>query len=130
MSSFAHPAPGYVVTSEFGSCRDWCTRRHQGIDLATPTGTSIRAANGGRIDFAGWASGYGYMIDITHCGKFTTRYAHLSQFLVKQGQSVARGQVIARSGNSGVGSGPHLHFEIRKGGPWGAPVNPRYYITF
>ena len=128
--TFTHPAPGYPVTSEFGTCRDGCTRRHEGIDIGTPTGTPVRAANGGVVVWAGWASGYGYAIDVSHCGSYTTRYAHLSQFKVYQGQTVARGQTIALSGNTGVGTGPHLHFEVRKGGSWGTPINPRYLIQF
>ncbi len=128
--SFLHPAPGYPVTSEFGSCRDGCSRRHEGIDLGVPTGTSVRASDGGVVEFAGWAGGYGYVIDVQHCGKFTTRYAHLSHFLVKQGQQLARGQALAKSGNSGVGTGPHLHFEVRLGGSWGTAVNPRKYVSF
>jgi len=128
--SFSHPAPGYPVTDNFGTCRDGCTRRHAGIDLGTPYGTLIYAADGGQVDYASWASGYGYMIDVLHCGKHTTRYAHLSQFLVKPGQWVSKGEPIARSGNSGVGTGPHLHFEIRIGGPYGTPVDPRGYIAF
>lgn len=127
---FSHPAPGYPVTDWFGTCRDGCTRRHEGIDIGTPIGTLIRAADGGQVDFASWVSGYGYMIDVLHCGKYTTRYAHLSQFLVQPGQWVSRGETIARSGNSGVGTGPHLHFEIRIGGPWGTAVNPAYYVAF
>jgi murein DD-endopeptidase MepM/ murein hydrolase activator NlpD len=128
--SFSHPAPGYPVTDNFGTCRDGCTRTHTGIDLGTPYGTLIYAADGGKVDYASWVSGYGYMIDVLHCGKYTTRYAHLSQFLVQPGQWVSRGQPIARSGNSGVGTGPHLHFEIRIGGPYGTPVDPRNYISF
>jgi peptidoglycan hydrolase-like protein with peptidoglycan-binding domain len=129
-SSFINPAPGFVVTSEFGACRDGCSRRHEGIDLGTPTGTPVRAAMGGKVVWAGWMSGYGYTIDVSHCGKFTTRYAHLSSFFAKQGQTVGKGQFVAKSGNTGVGTGPHLHFEIRKGGRWGTAVNPRHYIKF
>jgi murein DD-endopeptidase MepM/ murein hydrolase activator NlpD len=124
---FSNPAPGAPVTSPFG----WrWGRMHNGIDLGTPSGSLVRAADGGRVDFAAWVSGYGYMIDVIHCGKYTTRYAHLSQFLVKPGQWVARGASIARSGSSGHSTGPHLHFEIRLGGPYGTPVNPQHYIAF
>jgi murein DD-endopeptidase MepM/ murein hydrolase activator NlpD len=118
------------VTSEFGSCRDGCSRYHQGIDLGTPSGTSIRAAMGGVVEFRGWISGYGNTVDVNHCGKYTTRYAHLSSFVAKSGEQVAAGQTIAKSGNTGVGTGPHLHFEIRLGGRWGKAVNPRNYIKF
>jgi len=128
--SFQHPAPGYPVTSEFGECRDGCTRYHQGIDLGLPKGTSVRAAMGGVVEFEGWMSGYGYTVDINHCGKYTTRYAHLSSYVAGQGAKVSGGQTVARSGNSGVGTGPHLHFEIRLGGRWGKAVNPRNYVAF
>jgi len=128
--SYAHPAPGYPVTSEFGSCRDGCSRHHAGIDLGVPSGTSVRAADGGTVYSLGWMSGYGYAVIIGHCGKSGTLYGHLSKFLVSDGQQVGKGQVIARSGNSGVSTGPHLHFEIRSGGPYGTAVNPRKYIAF
>jgi hypothetical protein len=125
--SFTHPAPGRPVTSEFGP--RW-GKMHNGIDLGLPLGTSVHAAQGGVVEFAGWMSGYGYAVDINHCGKYTTRYAHLSSFVAHHGDKVGKGQTIAKSGSTGNSTGPHLHFEIRLGGRWGTAVNPRKYISF
>jgi hypothetical protein len=127
--TFTNPIPGAVVSSEFGSCRDNCSRTHAGIDLAVPVGTSVHASDGGRVTYAGWMSGYGYTIDLEHCGR-ATRYGHLSQFLVDVGDTVSQGQVIAKSGNTGDSTGPHLHFEIRNGSSSGTPVNPRNFVQF
>jgi murein DD-endopeptidase MepM/ murein hydrolase activator NlpD len=128
--AYAHPAPGYPVTSEFGSCRDGCSRLHKGIDLGVPIGTSVRAADGGTVHSVGWISGYGNAVILSHCGKSGTLYAHLSKFLVSDGQQISKGTVIAKSGNTGISTGPHLHFEIRLGGPNGSAVNPRNYLAF
>lgn len=97
---------GYVITRGYASY-------HPGIDLATPVGTQVKAANSGRVIFSGWNSfGYGNMIAIVH-GPTITIYAHLSAFYTNCGQDVVAGQVIGASGNTGNSSGPHLHFEIR-----------------
>ncbi len=124
---FAHPAAGRPVTSEYGP--RW-GKFHHGIDLGLPLGTAVHAAQGGVVEFAGWMSGYGYAVDINHCGKYTTRYAHLSSFVSHQGNKVGKGATVAKSGSTGNSTGPHLHFEIRLGGRWGTTVNPRKYINF
>jgi len=126
---FINPAPGYPVTDLYG----WRPRRkrvHHGIDLGTPTGTSIKASDGGTVSFVGTMDGYGITVDLAHCGKYSTRYAHLSQPLVKTGQFVFQGQKIAKSGSTGRGTGPHLHFEIRLGGRWGASQDPKKFVKF
>lgn len=128
-ASFINPAPGYQVTDVFGWSA-WRGRLHAGIDLGTPMGTPIKASNSGKVSYAGTMGGYGLVVDIDHCGKYTTRYAHLSQALVKKGQSVSQGQFIAKSGNTGFGTGPHLHFEIRIGGRQGTAQNPKNFIKF
>lgn len=84
---------------------------HQGIDIAAPVGTDVVAANGGTIAFAGTKSGYGNVVDVEG-GAYYTRYGHLSKFAVKKGDAVLRGQKIGEVGNTGVSSGPHLHFEV------------------
>ena len=86
---------------------------HYGLDIAVPTGTPIRAAAAGRVTFAGRRGGYGYLVIIDHGKGVETRYAHNSKLLVSAGDRVERGQIIARSGNTGNSTGPHLHFEIR-----------------
>ncbi|PSB41592.1 hypothetical protein C7B80_30200 [Cyanosarcina cf. burmensis CCALA 770] len=128
--TFVHPAPGYPKTDVFGACRPVgsCRRRHEGVDVGTPTGTPIRAADGGTVTFAGSKGCYGLTIDLQHCqtGRIT-RYAHLSQVLVSPGQQVSQGQIVAKSGNTGCGTGPHLHFEIHSAG---AAEDPENYLKF
>jgi murein DD-endopeptidase MepM/ murein hydrolase activator NlpD len=84
------------------------------------------ASSGGTVSSAGWSGGYGYQVLITHPDGSQTRYAHLSKVLVSAGQSVAQGQKIGLSGNTGISTGPHLHFEIILNG---TPVNPLNYIN-
>lgn len=99
---------------------------HKGIDWATPTGTAVMASCGGVVTKAGWGSGYGYVVYIQHPDGKETRYGHLSKVLVSSGQKVSQGQKIALSGNTGVSTGPHVHFEIRIGG---SAVNPLNYLN-
>ena len=98
---------------------------HKGIDLAVPIGTAVMASRGGTVTRAGWGSGYGYCVYIQHPDGVSTRYGHLSKVLVKVGQTVSQGQKIALSGNTGVSTGPHLHFEVLVGG---SQVNPLNYL--
>jgi murein DD-endopeptidase MepM/ murein hydrolase activator NlpD len=98
---------------------------HKGIDWATPTGTAVYASCGGTVAKAGWGSGYGYVVYINHEDGRQTRYGHLSKILVSAGQTVKQGEKIALSGNTGVSTGPHLHFEILIGG---TQVNPLKYL--
>lgn len=107
------------------------TSFHTGIDLAASPGTPVKAANGGRVVFAGWNNfGYGYMIAVVH-GPFMTVYAHLSAYYVNCGQDVSAGQAIGEVGSSGNSSGPHLHFEIRQRvGNTYVAQNPAFTIGF
>lgn len=98
---------------------------HKGIDWAIPTGTAVYASCGGTVAKAGWGSGYGYVVYINHEDGRQTRYGHLSKVLVKAGQTVKQGERIALSGNTGVSTGPHLHFEILING---TQVNPLSYL--
>ncbi|MCS7216660.1 MAG: M23 family metallopeptidase [Candidatus Bipolaricaulota bacterium] len=96
---------------------------HTGIDLAVPEGTAVRAAAPGRVAFAGWHdSGFGLLVVLDHENGYETYYAHLGRVLVSPGQYVQAGDVIALSGNTGLSTGPHLHFEVRY---LGTPVDPR-----
>lgn len=99
---------------------------HKGIDWAVPTGTAVFASCGGTVAKAGWGSGYGYVVYINHEDGRQTRYGHLSKVLVKAGQTVKQGERIALSGNTGVSTGPHLHFEILING---TQVNPLKYLN-
>jgi murein DD-endopeptidase MepM/ murein hydrolase activator NlpD len=96
---------------------------HQGVDFAAPTGTPVFAAGEGRIAFAGTRGGYGTTVVINHTGGISTLYAHLSaiQRGLRPGSLVRQGQVIGRVGSTGMSTGPHLHFEVRRNQN---PVNP------
>jgi murein DD-endopeptidase MepM/ murein hydrolase activator NlpD len=100
-------------------------RMHSGIDIVAPSGTLVKAADGGEIIQAGYDGGYGNSIMVYHGGGFATWYAHLSRILVSPGQTVERGQVIGLVGSTGLSTGPHLHFEVRING---AAQNPLAYL--
>jgi murein DD-endopeptidase MepM/ murein hydrolase activator NlpD len=105
--------------------------KHDGVDYAMPEGTSLRAAADGTVLQASDRSdGYGNTVLIDHCGKYVTRYGHLSAYKVKKDDKVTKGQAVALSGNTGHSTGPHLHFEIREGGAWGTVLDPKSFITF
>ena len=118
-----------VVTSEFGNRRDPFTgerRGHTGMDLAVPTGTSVRAALPGTVTVSTYnQGGYGYYVMIDHGNGLSTLYGHNSQLLARVGQTVEAGDVIALSGSTGRSTGPHLHFEVRINGE---RTNPRSYL--
>ena len=118
-----------VVTSKYGYRPHPVTgryRHHEGIDFRAATGTSVYASKSGRVIFAGRKGGYGKIVGIEHAGDFTTWYGHLSRIRVKTGQTVNYGAVIGLSGNTGISTGPHLHFEIRYKG---RSEKPTKYIT-
>ena len=98
---------------------------HAGIDIGGPTGTTIVAAESGRVSYAGYMRGYGNVIILSHDGGYSTVYGHNSVNLVRKGQYVKRGSIIAKLGSTGNATGPHLHFEIRASGK---PVNPLSYL--
>jgi len=110
------PVSGYI-SQYFGG--------HTGIDIAGSIGSSVLAAAGGTVSFAGWDGGYGKCIVINHGNGLSTRYAHLSSIQVSDGQSVSRGQTIGLRGSTGNSTGPHLHFEVLSGGSF---VNPLNYL--
>lgn len=118
-----------VVTSEFGNRRDPITgerRGHTGMDLAVPTGTAVRAALPGTVTVSQYNSGgYGYYVMIDHGNGLSTLYGHNSKLLVRVGQTVEAGDMIALSGSTGRSTGPHVHFEVRVNGE---RTNPRSYL--
>lgn len=121
-SGFIWPVHG-PITSPFGLRNGTL---HTGMDIAVPKGTPVHAAKAGKVIDARWISGYGYAVIIDHGGGVTTLYGHNSKLLVKEGQEVAQGEVIAYSGSTGNSTGPHVHFEIRINDK---PVNPRTRLS-
>jgi murein DD-endopeptidase MepM/ murein hydrolase activator NlpD len=126
---FAEPVRGaFRYTSSFGPRRDpksGRSRMHEGSDFAASHGTPIHATADGVVIHAGWQGGYGRLIKIRHEFGIETRYAHLSNIRVREGQRVSRGDRIGDMGNSGRSTGTHLHYEVRIGG---RAVNPMTYI--
>ena len=120
--SFRHPFSAGRISSRYGLRS---RGNHGGLDLAGATGSSVIAADGGTISFAGWSNGYGKLIKIDHGNGYVTYYAHLSSIDVSNGQKVAKGEHIGKVGNTGRSTGPHLHFEIRLNGK---TLNPENYI--
>ncbi|MCM1099902.1 MAG: M23 family metallopeptidase [Clostridium sp.] len=126
--TYIRPISGGRQTSGFGRRKaptKGASTYHKGVDWAVPTGTAVYASCGGTVAKAGWGSGYGYVVYINHEDGRQTRYGHLSKVLVSAGQSVKQGEKIALSGNTGVSTGPHLHFEILING---SQVNPLNYL--
>lgn len=120
------PAPGYSrITSYFGY-RIHPTLKvkklHTGLDIGAPMGANIVAANDGKVMSSGWLGGYGNAVMIDHGGGIVTLYGHNSKLLVKTGQTVKRGQSIAKAGSTGRSTGPHCHFEVRKNGKYVDPL--------
>lgn len=119
-----------AMASGYGHRKDpiyGTTKFHEGMDFSSPVGTPVYATGDGTVSYAKWMSSYGNLIEISHGYNYTTRYAHLSQILVKPGQSVKRGDLIGKVGNTGKSTGPHLHYEVRLKGMPQNPVNYYYY---
>jgi murein DD-endopeptidase MepM/ murein hydrolase activator NlpD len=96
---------------------------HEGLDIINDVGTPVHATGDGTVSFVGLNAGYGLTVEIDHGYGYQTLYAHLSKSLAKKGQQVKRGDIIARSGHSGLVSGPHLHYEVRVNGQKQNPIN-------
>lgn len=117
-NKMAWPTQGYRITQYYS----W---RHHAVDIGNKNGTPIYAADAGTVTYAGWKSGYGYVIIIDHGGGKQTKYAHLSKFYTEKGQRVDKGETIAAMGSTGWSTGPHLHFEVIING---RKYNPLNYI--
>ena len=116
------------MSSAFGRRKDPFTGQsswHQGVDFAGKAGSDIVAVAGGVVTWSGERYGYGEMVEISHGGGFSTRYAHNKQNLVKVGDIVGKGQIVALMGSSGRSTGPHVHYEVYK---HGRPVDPASYV--
>ena len=124
MPSFRWPVKGRVIAG-FGPKSGG--GQNDGINLAVPEGTPIKAAEDGVVAYAGnELKGYGNLVLIRHANGFVSAYAHASELLVKRGDTIKRGQVIAHAGQTGNVTSPQLHFEIRKGS---TPVDPAKYLS-
>ena len=122
--SFLAPVRGPIV---MGFGRTDNGRQNEGIDYAAPEGTDVRVAEDGIVIYAGDdAKGYGNVVLVRHSNGFVTAYAHASELVVKTGDTVRRGEVIAKVGRSGNIPAPRLHFEIRRGT---VPVDPMRYLS-
>ena len=119
-----------AMASGYGYRRDpiyGTSKFHEGMDFSSPIGTPVYATGNGTVTNASWNSQYGNLIEISHGYNYTTRYAHLSEILVKPGQAVKRGDLIGKVGNTGKSTGPHLHYEVRFRGQPQNPVNYYFY---
>ena len=125
----ANPAPGHTVTSPFGVRTDpilGTAALHTGMDFRAPIGMPAKVTAAGVVTRAGWAGGYGRMVEVDHGGGFATRYGHLSEIDVTVGQKLTAGEVIGKTGSSGRSTGPHLHYEVRHDGE---AVDPLRFLT-
>lgn len=124
LPTFRWPVRGKVITS-YGAKTNG--KSNDGINLAVPEGTPVKAAEDGVVAYSGnELKGYGNLVLVRHANGYVTAYAHASELLVKRGDTIKRGQVIAKSGQSGEVSSPQLHFEIRKGS---SPVDPLQFLN-
>lgn len=121
--TFIKPTLG-VLSSRYGA--RW-GRSHDGVDISGEYNSDIKAADGGVVTYSGWMSGYGNYIVIDHENGYQTAYGHCASLNVGEGDRVAKGEVIAKMGNTGRSTGTHLHFEVRKNGEY---VNPLKYVGY
>jgi len=130
----AWPLVTWVQTQPYGCttfalepAAPWCPSGHfhSGIDMAAPAGTIVRAAAGGRVRVAWSPAGYGLYVVVDHGGGIGTLYGHLESTAVLSGDAVAPGAELGRVGSTGLSTGPHLHFEVRRGG---RPVDPAPWL--
>ena len=114
------PAPGWVSRGYDGA------EEHHGIDFVGETGTPVQAAALGVVRFAGWDDTFGNLVILDHGNGYTSHYGHNDSLLVETGNLVPRGQTIARLGNTGQSTAPHLHFEVRLDGE---PLDPAFLLS-
>lgn len=123
------PIIGGWISSHFGSRSDPFTGRsafHAGVDFAAPPGSRVVSTGPGVVSFSGYKSGYGYVVEVTHPTGFVTRYGHNSRNLVRQGQTIVKGEAIAIIGSTGRSTGNHVHFEVERDGN---RLNPMRYLS-
>jgi murein DD-endopeptidase MepM/ murein hydrolase activator NlpD len=126
---FRNPAPGKLITSSFGNRKDPFFGKlalHTGTDFHFSPGEKVKATAPGRIISAGWAGGYGNMVEIDHGEGITTRYGHMAEILVRVGDAVKTGDTVGLAGSTGRSTGTHLHYEVRENGN---PIDPMYFVN-
>jgi murein DD-endopeptidase MepM/ murein hydrolase activator NlpD len=115
LKAFRWPIKNKIITSPFGIRIHPVTGKninHDGVDIKANINTPVYAPYSGVITYAGWMRGYGKVIVIDHGKGYSTKYAHLNSWLVKKGKKISKGQIIGKTGNTGLSTGPHLHYEI------------------
>ncbi len=110
------------ISSKYGTRG---SRKHKGMDIAVNTGTPVFAVEAATVVRSKYVRGYGNLVELKHSDMYSTRYGHNSKILVKKGQHIEKGHVIALSGNTGRSTGPHVHFEVRQSG---VAINPFKYL--
>ena len=123
------PVTAGYYSSNYGYRLDPITGRstfHTGVDIIAAAGTAVMAAAGGVVSFSGFMAEYGNVVEVDHDNGLTSRYAHLSKSMVKIGDVILKGQLIAQVGSTGRTTGPHLHFEVREKG---IPLNPNKFLS-
>ena len=111
------PVVDYRLSARYGQRGSlWSSGRHTGLDFSAPHGRPVRAAQSGRVAFAGWDGPYGKSVVIRHGNGVWTRYAHMSRLTVRRGEAVIVGDRVGRIGSTGNSTGPHLHFEVLRDG--------------
>lgn len=145
-AGFSRYPVAYRITSAFSTRRFHPVlgiyRAHLGTDFGAPAGAPVQATADGTVSSAGWSNSYGNLVTIRHANGFETRYAHLSRFAkgIRKGAKVSQKQVIGYVGKTGLATGPHLHYELRRGGsainartanlPDAPPIAPEYRVAF
>ena len=127
--TFSKPLNRGTITSGYGSRYHPVYRtykKHSGVDIAAPYGSSVLASDGGKVIFAGWKSSYGYSVIVDHGGNLASLYAHMSSINVSVGEKIYKGKTVGKVGSTGTSTGNHLHFEIQK---LGNDINPSAYIN-
>jgi murein DD-endopeptidase MepM/ murein hydrolase activator NlpD len=127
-TTYVYPVMGPRLSSDFGVRRHpikKVVRHHDGIDLAAPLGAPIRVVAAGTVLYSDPHGGYGRYIVVLHKDGYSSHYGHCQEIKVRPGQKVTAGEIIGSVGNSGISTGPHLHFEIRKNGH---PENPERHL--
>ena len=125
---FVYPVMGPRISSDYGMRKHPVRRvrkHHHGVDLAAPVDAPIRAVANGRVMYSDPLGGYGKLVVIQHADGITSHYGHCNALKVAPGQKVRAGEIIGTVGSTGISTGPHLHFEIRKNGE---PIDPENFL--